>query len=198
MRTPKEDPTMAKRKKGVAPIYQLRVALRDIRPPVWRRVLVPGDVTLAELHEVVQDVMGWLDYHLWEFTVDGEIYTTPSIDEYRSVIDAEQVTLQQVAPNEGDRLHYLYDLGDSWEHVIEVEAVLPPDPEGQYPVCVEGGRACPPEDVGGVSGYYYFLEAIRDPRHEEHESYLTWVGGAYDPEAFDVEEANARLATPRT
>jgi len=108
--------------------------------------------------------------------------------------DEQEVTLGHVAPGEGSKFRYEYDFGDSWLHRVQVEKVLPPELDWDYPVCIKGRRACPPEDVGGIWGYYHFLEAIQDPEHEEHEEYLEWVGGEFDPEAFDLEETNRALA----
>jgi hypothetical protein len=104
------------------------------------------------------------------------------------------VTLGQVAPREGLKFRYEYDFGDGWLHQVLVEKVLPPEPGQSYPVCVKGRRACPPEDVGGMWGYQDFLEAIQDPNHEEHEEYLEWVGGEFDPEAFDLDGVNVALS----
>lgn len=108
--------------------------------------------------------------------------------------DEQEVTLGQIAAGEGFKFRYECDFGDSWLHQVRVEKILPPEPGRSYPVCIKGRRACPPEDVGGMWGYYHFLEAIQDPDHEEHDEYLEWVGGAFDPEAFDLEEVNQALA----
>ena len=101
--------------------------------------------------------------------------------------------MNQVIYQEGQRLSYEYDFGDSWDHTLLVEKILPPQEGVRYPLCLKGKRACPPEDVGGVWGYENFLEVSRNPDHDEHEEYLTWVGGEFDPEAFDLEEVNTHL-----
>lgn len=179
-----------------ASIYQIKVTLEGIRPPVWRRLLVPGEVALDELHDILQAAFGWLDYHLHQFIV-GERYfgvPDPDYETYMEMNDEAEVTLGEIAAGEGFRFRYEYDFGDSWMHLIQVEKILPPDPDRAYPVCIKGRRASPPEDVGGVWGYEGFLEAIADPEHEEHESYLEWIGGEFDPEAFDLAEVNAALA----
>ena len=173
-------------------IYQLKITLRGIRPPIWRRVLVPGDYSLYRLHRLIQVVMGWEDSHLHAFTIGGEYYGIPSPEDWEPVIDERRHTLQRVA-GEQHKFLYEYDFGDGWEHQIVVEKILPPEPGRQYPVCVTGKRACPPEEVGGIRGYADFLKAIGDPGHEEHDQVLRWVGGEFDPEAFSCEAVNATL-----
>lgn len=174
-------------------IYQLKITLRDSRPPIWRRVLVPGGFSLRKLHQVVQIAMGWTDSHLHQFAVGGINYGEPHPDDEMEMNDERRFTLDQVAPREKSKFTYEYDFGDGWDHEILVEKILPPEPGVKYPLCVKGKRACPPEDVGGVWGYDTFLKAIRDPDHEEHDSYLEWIGGEFDPEAFDLDEINQEL-----
>lgn len=175
------------------PIYQIKVTLENSRPPIWRRLLVPGDVTLAQLHEIIQVAMGWEGYHLHQFIVGNTYYGERDPDYDLDVRDERRFTLRQIAPREGLKFRYEYDFGDSWMHQILVEKILPPEPGKVYPVCIKGKRACPPEDVGGIWGYYEFLESIQNPEHPEHEDYLEWIGGKFDPEAFDLEEVNAAL-----
>ena len=183
----------AKPTKSIGLIYQLKITLRASRPPIWRRVLVPGDFGLHKLHQVVQIAMGWTNSHLHLFIVDGTEYGEPHADDRTEVEDERRFALRQVAPREKARFVYEYDFGDDWLHAIVVEAVSPPEPGVKYPLCAKGKRACPPEDVGGMWGYGTFLEAIRDPRHEEHASYLEWIGGGFDPEAFDLDAINQAL-----
>jgi hypothetical protein len=175
-------------------IYQIKITLRDSKPPIWRRVLVPADVSLARLHDIIQTVMGWADYHLHVFTIDGVEYGDPVQDAGEMGYKNEgRYRLSQFVDEEGFKFDYEYDFGDGWEHVVLVEKILPEEKGQRYPVCIKGKRACPPEDVGGVWGYEMFLEAIKDPKHEEHASYLEWVGGSFDPEQFDLDAINARL-----
>ena len=181
--------------KKPAQIYQIKVTLDDTRPPIWRRILAPGNITLLKLHDILQIVMGWEDYHLHMYTIEGLIYGDPADDEFGDLgtLDEACYKLNQVIYGEGQRFTYEYDFGDSWDHTLLVEKILPSEEGVHYPLCLKGKRACPPEDVGGVWGYEHFLEAIRDSTHEEHEEYLGWVGGEFDPEAFNLEEINARL-----
>jgi hypothetical protein len=182
-----------------APIFQIKVTLEGSKPPIWRRLLVRSDITLGDLHSILQAAFGWWDYHLHQFIINGTYYGEPHPDylDYGGMQDELEVTLGQIAPRQGCKFRYEYDFGDSWLHQVLVEKVLPAEPDQDYPVCVAGRRARPPEDVGGIWGYYHFLEAVQDPEHEEHDEYLEWVGGAFDPEAFDLEEINQALAALR-
>ena len=173
-------------------IYQIKVTLKGSKPPIWRRIQVRGDITLARLHKVLQAVLGWHDYHLHSFRVDGIEYGQPDPD--LPMRSDKNVKLNQFIPGEKFRFTYEYDFGDSWEHLLVVEKILPPEPGVHYPRCLAGKRACPPEDVGGIWAYPQFLEAIRDPEHPQHEELLDWVGGEFDPEAFDLEAVNRKLA----
>ena len=176
-------------------IYQIKVTLDDTHPPIWRRILVPGNTTLLKLHDILQIVMGWEGSHLHMYTMEGIIYGDPADDEYGDLgtEDEANYKLSQVIYGEGQRFTYQYDFGDSWDHTLLVEKILQPEESFRYPLCLKGKRACPPEDVGGVWGYVNFLEAIHDTNHSDHEEYLAWTGGEFDPEAFDLEEINTRL-----
>lgn len=176
-------------------IYQIKVTLKGTRPPIWRRILVPANTTLLKLHDILQIVMGWDDYHMHLFTIDGQLYGEPMDDEFGvlKAIDEARVKLKQVITREGQRFSYLYDFGDYWEHTLLVEKFLPPQKGVQYPICLKGKLASPPEDIGGVWGYYLFLEAIRNPDHDQHEDYVAWIGGKFDPEAFDLTKINSKL-----
>ena len=169
-------------------VYQLKVTLQGIRPQIWRRFQVTGDTTLPELHLILQVVMGWENYHLHQFSIGG-----PDPDFGSETKNDHKVTLRQLVPQEKTRFAYEYDFGDSWEHEILVEKILPRKPRARYPVCVAGKRACPPEDCGGIWGYPEFLKAIRNRRHPEHREMLEWIGGSFDPEAFDLKEINRAL-----
>ena len=177
------------------PVYQLKVALEGSKPPIWRRLLVPGDIPLGDLHNIIQTAFGWWDSHLHQFII-GEIYfgvPHPAYDDHFDMDDEREMRLHQITEHEGFKFRYEYDFGDGWLHQVLVEKILPPEPGQDYPVCIKGRRACPPEDVGGIWGYYYFLEAIGDPEHEAHDEYLEWAGDEFDPAAFDLEEVNRAL-----
>jgi hypothetical protein len=176
-----------------SPVYQLKVTLQGARPPIWRRLQVRASTTLPRLHDTIQVAMGWTDSHLHEFIIGGVEYGLPDPDFGDDMHSEKRVKMEQVVTAEKDRFVYEYDFGDSWNHVILLEKILPPQSGVHYPRCLAGKRACPPEDVGGVWGYAEFLEAIRDSAHPEHDDMLEWCGGAFDPEAFSLDEVNQIL-----
>jgi hypothetical protein len=180
-------------------IYQLKISLKYTRPLVWRRIQLYGDITLAKLHRILQTVMGWYDSHLHQFIVGRTCYGIPSRDDFlgMDLKDERKVTLNQILTRPKQKMIYEYDFGDGWEHEILLERVLAPEPGVRYPRCLDAARACPPEDCGGTGGYENFLAAIRDPNHEEHEEYLEWIGGEFDPEQFDLADVNAALRRVR-
>jgi len=170
------------------PIYQVKITLEHIAPPIWRRVQT-NDCSLDELHDIIQACMGWEDEHMYAFVIDGEDFGRSSEAEY----DSRFVRLSEVVEEWNTRFRYDYDFGDDWRHTIEVEKTLPAEEDVRYPRCVKGKRACPPENCGGPYGYPYFLEKIDDPEHEEHEDALEWVRDEFDPEDFDLDEVNVGL-----
>jgi hypothetical protein len=173
-------------------ICQLKVVLRGIRPLIWRRLLVPADMTLARLHDVLQAAMGWSNYHLHQYAIGSETYGHPSAEAEYIDHDERKYRLAAVVGGRG-RLLYEYDFGDSWEHDVIVEKMVAAEKGARYPVCLAGARACPPEDCGGVSGYEHLLEVLVDPQHEEHDELTEGVGGEFDPDVFEVAEANSAL-----
>lgn len=176
-------------------IYQLRVDLEYAKPPIWRRLLVPSTMSLGELHQVIQIAMGWEGGHLHLFEKGHQVFgdADPEFG-LDDAIDEDAVEIGKVLRKEKDRLYYVYDMGDNWQHRIALEKILPDAPQTPLPQCLKGRRACPPEDVGGIGGYEWFLEAIGDPGHDEHEELMEWIGGEFDPEAFDLDEINRELA----
>jgi hypothetical protein len=172
--------------------YQMTITLRGIRPPIWRRVQVPGTIRLAALHEVIQTVFGWTDSHLHQFVVAGRTYGQPD-DFDEAVEDESGVTLAHAVGARTKRFLYVYDFGDNWESDVVVENIASGNSGSEGPLCLGGKRHRPPEDCGGPPGYQNFLEAIRDPGHEEHEAMLEWVGGSFDAEAFDLTAVNRAL-----
>jgi hypothetical protein len=174
-------------------VYQMKVTLEDISPPIWRRIQVTSATTLYGLHKILQVAMDWSGAHLHQFVIDGIHYGEPSPDYSFKMKNEKTVKLSQVVSGENTKFYYEYDFGDSWYHKILVEKILPLEPDKHYPICLKGKRACPPEDCGGIGGYYEFLEVIRNPDHPEHEHMLEWAGGSFDPEAFDLDKINRRL-----
>ena len=186
--SPKQEPAKT--------VYQLKVTLQDLDPPIWRRLLVPSTVPLAKLHKIIQRAMGWEDSHLHQFLVGKKIYGTVDPDDFGGgpkTLSERSHTLEQVAFRAKMKLLYEYDFGDSWEHDIVLEKLLPPEPGVKYPRCIAGKRNGPPEDVGGIWGYAHLLDAITHPASSDDRELIEWVGGDFDPEAFDLEAINARL-----
>jgi hypothetical protein len=185
---------MIARKQSTDPcVYQIKVTLKGSKPPIWRRIQVTSDTGLYEFHYVLQVVMGWENYHLHQFIIGGKYFGEPDPDFGFEIQDEATVKLEQVVPGEKTKFTYEYDFGDSWEHDVLIEKILSPEEGEDYPVCLGGRRACPPEDCGGIWGYAYLLEAIRDPDHPEHEDLLEWVGDSFDPEAFELDAINREL-----
>ena len=184
---------------GRGSIYHLKITLAEVKPPIWRRLRVPGEANLGWLHAVIQVAMGWTNSHLHQFTSGGTVYSDPGFDldeleDDPKIFDERQATLQKIAPKLKSVLVYEYDFGDSWDHFITVEKILPPDPAvAPGAECLDGARACPPEDCGGVCGYADLLKILRDPGHEEHQSMLDWLGRPFDPEVFNRDSTNKHL-----
>lgn len=191
---------MAKTKKPVQ-IYQLKIALRDIKPPIWRRVQTK-DCSLGKLHDIIQACMGWQECHLHLFEIAGEEFGDPEqwpkeFEEDKDTLDEHRTKLSQIAGHSIKKFSYVYDMGDGWHHTIQIEKTLPTVAGVHYPRCITGKRACPPEDCGGPWGYGDFVAAINDPQHERHEELLDWIGGEFDPEAFDIDAINEELKDVR-
>ena len=180
--------------------YQIKVLLADIKPPIWRRLVVDSRVPLDALHDVIQVSMGWTDSHMHQFVDrDGVTYSEPYDDNFapsfgRKMIDESAVLLNEVLKNEKDWLKYEYDFGDGWEHKIILEKIMP-QKKNQLPiVCIKGRRACPPEDCGGPWGYKHMLEQLAAPEDdEEYAELLEWLGDDFEPENFDMQETNQIL-----
>jgi hypothetical protein len=170
-------------------IYELKVSLKEIRPQIWRLIQVPSDTNLRRMHKILQKAMGWENYHLYVFIVDGNKYSEPNSDWH--VMDSRMLTLNKIFAGGKKSFQYDYDMGDGWEHEITLKKQIESDIT--RPSCIGGARACPPEDCGGVPGYYQFLEAIADPKNPEHDTMLEWVGGSYDPKAFDMAKVDRAL-----
>lgn len=172
---------------------QLKLSLRGVsKPPVWRRLLVPAEMRLDRLHDVIQTAMGWTDTHLHVFTTAAGDYGIP--DPELGFRNERSARVAQFLTQPGDRIRYAYDFGDGWEHDIVLEEWLGRDPGKRIPTCLAGNGASPPEDCGGPWGYASLKEALADPRHEDHENMLDWLGldsaEEFDPVACDVVEIN--------
>lgn len=177
-------------------IAQMKVELDGIRPRIWRRLLVPEGIMLKALSDTLERAMGWESYHLHEFDIDGVAYGTPD-PEYPLPVHTElDRRLSDFNLTKGARFDYRYDFGDGWLHRVIVEKYLQPEPGVAYPVCIDGARACPPEDVGGPGGYRDFLKILRNPKHHDHQAMKRWgrrKGRSFDPERLDIDAANGRL-----
>jgi hypothetical protein len=173
-------------------ILQLKVVLKYIKPPIWRRIQAPDDITFYEFHRIIQAAFGWQDYHLFEFNCKGISVGEPGEDFDYDVKDATLIKLTDYL-KEKDKLVYTYDFGDDWKHEIVIEKILPAEEGVKYPRCISGKRSCPPEDVGGVPGYEEFLDAIMNQDHSEHEEMIEWAGDDFDPERFDIDAVNQIL-----
>jgi Plasmid pRiA4b ORF-3-like protein len=179
------------------PLYQLKITLRGSKPLVWRRVIVPAQCNLETLHDVIQAAMGWSDDHLHAFEIDGQEFA--GRNPLGDVIDMEgddaaEYRLCDVVSGEKAKFNYQYDFGDSWDHLILVEKILPPDAAkpAQAFTCIAGAGACPPEDCGGIWGYHHMLEVLKNPKNKEYKDLKEWAGDI-DPDAFDLANVNKRL-----
>jgi hypothetical protein len=176
-------------------IYQIRITLNDSKPLIWRKVLIPDSISLHQLHTILQIIMGWTNSHLHQFIIDDELYGEPEEEDGYSedLKNEKRYRLNQFVGRKGFKFIYEYDFGDGWEHTIHVEAILAVEKGKQYPVCLEGKRACPPEDIGGVTGYGDLLKIFTNPKHPEHNDMQEEFGEDFDPEFFDIEDVNLRL-----
>ncbi len=178
---------------NVKTIYQLKIVLQDVKPSIWRRFLVDSNVKLPDLHEIIQVVMGWTNSHLHQFTIDDVDYCEPNEEAMEECVDYRKIKLNELIKNEGDVFYYEYDFGDGWLHKITLEKILPYDKNQKYPFCIAGKRSCPPEDCGGPGGYETILQIIKNPKHEEYQDWMVWLGDDFDPNHFDVNEINDLL-----
>ncbi|MCD6578893.1 plasmid pRiA4b ORF-3 family protein [bacterium] len=174
-------------------IYQIKIKLANIKPPIWRKILVNSDILLPNLHKIIQTVMGWMNLHLHDFRVGKKYYGEIDEEDIIDVIDYSNVHLNKVMRKVKDHIVYMYDFGDGWEHKITLEKILEPEVKKYYPVCITGKRGCPPEDCGGSGGYENLLKILKDPKHPEYEDYKEWVGDYFFPEEFDIQTVNELL-----
>jgi hypothetical protein len=191
----------ARRSSQPGTVHQVKVTLRGVRPPIWRRLQIPSGATLRKLHDALQIAFGWEDAHLHEFRVGARRFGRPDTAdgwaEPGGTASEDGTTLGQVARRKGAKLLYVYDFGDSWEHEVVVETILPADSTLRYPRCLDGARAAPPEDCGGAWGYAELLDVLSDPTHEEHAERREWLGAGFDPARFDLVAVDRALGRRR-
>jgi hypothetical protein len=174
----------------------LKVALLGTKPSVWRRLEVSKDISLFDLHRVLQTAMGWTNSHLHQFDTGEARYSLPEFELGDEWLNEKRVALSEILRRPKDRLGYEYDFGDGWDHAIVLESV-DPSKTVRAPSVLAGKGACPPEDVGGIGGYAHFLAAIADPTHPDHAELSAWFGGPFDPAGFDLMSVNRALARMR-
>ncbi len=177
-------------------IYQLKITLVGSKPPIWRRILVTDDITLDKFHLILQIAMGWTNSHLHQFISNGQFYGIKD-DDFGFDMDIkneEDYKLNHLLKSEKDILIYEYDFGDGWEHKVLLEKITPFNIDNKLPSCIKGKRACPPEDCGGIWGYAGLIETLNSPDDPEYESMVEWLGGKFDPEAFNIKETNKILS----
>jgi len=186
-------------------IIEIKIELEGLKPKVWRSFQVEADITFNRLHEIIQKVMGWENYHMYDFKVG-----TTSIVDHRSeegeygfgtgkTYKANKVKLADFIEKKSQKFNYFYDMVDFWEHKLTVKKIFDVDDDDKaYPIVLAGERACPPEDCGGVWGYMELLEILSDPEHPEYEERIEdWLGEDFDPEYFNVEEVNKKFRKTR-
>jgi len=173
-------------------LYEIKVELKEIEPAIWRILRVRPQTSLSRLHKVLQKAMGWTNSHLHLFEIDGQLYSEGDIEWESDIHDYHGMRLDKIFIEGRTSFIYEYDPGDSWRHDITLLGTVAGEP-GEKIACIGGARACPPEDCGGTPGYYDLLVALSDPGHEEHDAMLEWVGGKYDPNAFDVATVDRAL-----
>jgi len=179
-------------------VYQFKITLKDTKPPIWRRIQMPSTYTFWDLHIAIQDAMGWMDCHLHEFTVKSLdrrefSFGIPDMEfDDSDTLPGWKHKISKYLSRNNPTLEYVYDFGDYWKHKVELEDILPVEDGVNYPLCLKGKRACPPEDCGGPWGYQELLEVLSDPEHDEYEDIKTWVESMkvwpFDPEYFDPSE----------
>jgi len=183
--------------KNINEVYQFKISLNNTKPSVWRRIQVPSSYTFWDLHVAIQDSMGWLDYHLHIFEIKNpksnrivEIGIPDEDDDLfdRKVLADHKEKISDYFDDVNNKARYEYDFGDSWIHTIKLEKILPLKIEEEYPKCIAGKMACPPEDCGGIGGYYNLMEVLNNSEDEEYSEMLEWLGEEFIPEKFDPKD----------
>lgn len=174
-------------------LYQIKISLKDVKPPVWRRLLLSSSTDLAELHRIIQIAMGWSDSYLHQFTADHQQFGVPDTEFGNSINPERGKRIGSLLKHENQWMTYEYDCGDGWEHIVTLEKILPYQPAEAGPNCIDGRGGAPPEDVGGAWDYQEFLEAYTDQGHPDHQEKVDWVGDQFDPDHFDIADINSKL-----
>jgi len=177
-------------------ILKLKIKLRDIKPDIWREFLVESNITFESLHKIIQLSFGWTNSHLHNFEVDNHIFSIPDDETENDDLDIK-TPLTEFFYKKGQRALYTYDFGDGWEHTIEIVDVFEKEKGGNYPVCLAGKRNAPPEDCGSIPGYEDVMKALKAKAQGKKydKELIEWLGD-YDPERFDIKEANACILEP--
>lgn len=183
----------SKNKRLFTELFQLKISLKGARPPIWRRIQIPGHLTLATLHQVIQQCFGWEDYHLHEFVIDKVRYAPADEPDdfqltFNKTKNEETFSLEDIITHEGKKFEYVYDFGDNWHHMISVEKILPLNESQNHPILLTGKRACPPEDCGGIHGFLNMVEMLQDPESPEYEEIIEWLGDDFDSALFTKEQ----------
>lgn len=175
-------------------ILELKITLNNIRPPIYRKIQVPDFYTFHQLHHLIQLAFEWENIHMYTFfDKDSEISAFEDDFSERQPGDAKKIKLKERFKSLKDRLLYVYDFGDNWEHTVELEKVLDADPSKRYPACISGQRNAPPEDVEGAFGFEDFVEAMNDMKHPQHDDFIEWYGRFFDEMAFSKSKINTRF-----
>jgi len=178
-------------------IIQLKITLKETAPSIWRRILVDKSTNFSQLHSILINTMGWSGGHLYEFNINGFRIGEPYEDDGGwggKIVDASKETLGANILNKKGKFMYTYDFGDDWRHEIKIEKFLEKDENVIYPICIDGEQNCPPDDCGGVWGFYDLLETIKNKKHPDHKDMLEWLGEDYDATFFDKESVNEILS----
>ena len=185
--------------KNINEIFQFKISLNNTKPLIWRRILVPSNYSFWDLHVAIQDSMGWLDYHLHQFEIknpeSNNIIEIGMPDEEfdtfnRKALADHKEKISKYFSEDNSRAKYEYDFGDSWIHTIKLEKKLSFVIGEEYPQCIAGKMACPPEDCGGIDGYYHMLSILNNPNDEEYSEMIEWLGGEFNPETFNPEDVS--------
>jgi len=181
-------------------IYQIKIILDDVKPPIWRRIIVNSDTSLEDFHKIIQTTMGWTNNHLHQFVKENYFYSNyDDLDDiFESMsknvqIDYTDMVISDLLKKENAKIKYDYDFGDGWQHTILLETIKKNSIKIAYPKCVKGKRACPIEDCGGVYGYENLIEIMNNPKHPEYKGMLEWIGDYFEPEEFDIDIVNELL-----